>query len=379
VVAVASLVSQMPIKVLEENADYRYFTLITTVTYENKNTNGTMWQLTEGEKELGLFMNNSWQTVYLLNASYPIGNIDVDEDGNPVAFMDFPQPTIPPGENLTFTVFYKVVLKPRALSRILLNNSGTLADIPQSLVDSFCLANGPWQPNDPAIDALADDVAANKTNILDILLGFVAWIKQNIRYETLDVPRYPNETLLQHAGDCDDQANLLISLCRATGIPAYLQIGCIYMPAKHTTNSYWNGQWISTLTRIGWHGWAIVYVPPWGWLPVDLTYAEGIESDSLNSIVNAAIITQPTAQYSNVTVADYVLDSLTWRSFIISKEFRIQTHDTMIEDTSTEQNSQQYTGTRIRLYPYFYFIWFPFWLSGLTCFLHLRQMAGFSE
>lgn len=360
VAAAASLVNQMPTKVLEENADYRYFTLITTVIYENKNANGTMWQLAEDEKELGLFMNNSWQTVYLLNASYPIENTNVDEDGNPVAFVDFPQPTIPPGENLTFTVFYKVVLKPRALSSILLNNSGTLADIPQSLVDIFCLANGPWQPNDPAIDALADEVAVDKTKVLEIVLGFVSWIKQNVRYATLDVPRYPNETLLQHAGDCDDQANLLISLCRAMGIPAYLQIGCIYMPTKQTTNSYWNGQWISTLTKIGWHGWAIVYVPPWGWLPVDLTYAEGIESDPLNSIVNAAIITQPTVQYGNITVADYVLDSFAWRNSIISKEFHIQTHDTMIEDTSIEQNSQKHTGLRIKFYPYFHFIWFPF-------------------
>jgi transglutaminase-like putative cysteine protease len=368
VVAVASLVSQIPVKVHEENEDYRYFTLITTVTYENKNTNGTMWQLTEDEKELGLFMNNSWQTVYLLNASYPIEKFSGDEDGNLCAFMDFLQLTISPGENLTYTVFYKVVLKPRALPGILLNNSGTLADIPQSLVDSFCLANGPWQLNDPAIDALADEVAADKTKVLEILLGFVTWIEQNIRYETLDVPRYPNETLLQHAGDCDDQANLLISLCRATGIPAYLQVGCIYMPTKRETSSYWNGQWISTLTRIGWHGWAIVYVPPWGWLPVDLTIAEDAEIDPLNSIANSAIITQPTVQYGNVTVTDYVLNSLTWRNFVISDEFHIQTHDTMIEDASTEQNSPKYFGIRVKLSPFFYLPWLTFWVCWLSIF-----------
>ena len=348
VIAIVSYANQMPAKVPDGDVDYRYFTIVSTVTYENRNTHGVSWQLTKDEKELGLFMNNSWQTVYLLNASYSVNSFEVDEDDNSVAFIEFPQSAIQPGENLTFTIFYKVALKPRLLSGISVNASESLAEIPQSLIATYCRAGGSWQPNNSAISALAAEIAADKTNVLEILLDFVAWIKQNIVYGTLDVPRYPNETFLQHTGDCDDQANLLISLCRAAGIPAYLQVGCIYMPGTHATSSYWNGQWISTLTRIGWHGWAMVYVPPWGWLPVDLTYAPGNELDPLNSIINSAIIIQPTAQYCNITVTDYVLSSRAWRDFIISEEFYIQTHDTMIDDSSMEQNSQQFSGVQIK-------------------------------
>jgi transglutaminase-like putative cysteine protease len=325
-----------------------------------------------------LFMNNSWQTVYLLNTSYPVERFKVDENGNPIAFVEFPRSMIMPGENVTFTVFYKVVLKPRTLSDISLNASGALADIPQNLIFDYCGAVGSWQPNDSAIRDLASEVAANKTNVLEVLLRFVSWIKGNIYYRSLDIPRYPNETLLNRTGDCDDQANLLISLCRATGIPAYLQLGCIYMPAKHDTNDYWNGQWVSSLTRIGWHGWAIVYVPPWGWLPVDLTYAAGNERDPLNSIVNSAIITQPTVQYGNITVTDYVSNSREWRDFIISEEFFVQTHDTMIEDASVDVDSQRYSGIRVKFFPFFRFVWLVFFAAGVMfSFFRLRRTVGF--
>lgn len=47
-------------------------------------------------------------------------------------------------------------------------------------------------------------------------------------------------------GDCDDQSILFISLCRAAGIPAMLQIGALYDPNR----DHWEG-----------HGWANVYMP----------------------------------------------------------------------------------------------------------------------
>ncbi len=47
-------------------------------------------------------------------------------------------------------------------------------------------------------------------------------------------------------GDCDDQSILFISLCRAAGIPAMLQIGALY----DVNRKHWEG-----------HGWANVYIP----------------------------------------------------------------------------------------------------------------------
>lgn len=333
----------------------RYFTIVFTVTYENNNSHGEPWQFTAEDAEIGLFMNNSWQTVYLLNASYPLKGLETDRDGNPIAFMSFSTPEIQPGETFTYEVAYKVVLKPRSLPEISENNSGSLNEIPQDLRRLYCSNTGSWLVKDPNLRRLAFEVAKNQTNVLAVLEAFITWIRQNIKYGTIDVPRYPNETLQEHTGDCDDQANLLITLCRIAGIPAYLQIGCIYIPTKHSSELYWDGLWMSNLTRIGWHAWAMVYVPPWGWLPVDLTYAGGDGTNPLNAINRAAVMVFPTVQYANVTVTDYVAAARIRRDFVVAKGYRLKTQDVMTADTSGKEDALGSEGLRIRLLVLFRF------------------------
>ena len=278
-------------------------------------------------------MNNSRQTVYVLNVSYPLSEVRKDEDENPVAYLSFPKSTISRGENLTYQIAYKIILKPHSLPSINENYSGTLDDVPGDLRSLYCRDAGPWQVTSEKLRELAFKIKGNETNVLSLLKKFIRWIKSNIRYETQDLPRYPLETLNVKAGDCDDQANLLITFCRIVGIPAYLQIGCVYLPGHDFNLTHWNGHWILRLTRIGWHGWAIVYIPPWGWLPVDLTFASEILSDPENAIKKAAIILYPTAQYANITESDYIAYSRRYREFLLSNGFQIYEHDVMFEET----------------------------------------------
>jgi len=314
------------------SSDNRYFSITMTLTFENRNNNGNIWYFTRNEKEIGLFMNNSWQTVYLINVSYPISSFETDDDGNPVAYVEFPKSGLMRGENFSYQVNYRVVLKPRDLPRISENFSGSLSDIPEDLKTKFCSLTGVWQSDSSLICKYAFEILGNETNVLSAVSDFIMWIVRNIKYESLDVPRYPNETLLEKKGDCDDQANLLIGFCRAVGIPAYLQIGCIYKQGIESTSNFWNGLWTSTLTNIGWHGWAVVYVPPWGWLPVDLTYFTGNTSNPLSHITSSAIVAFPTVQYINVTVSDYVLESRLQKATVISEAHRIISHDIMVEE-----------------------------------------------
>jgi len=316
----------------EKTSANRSFIVKVTFTFENDNPQWEYWNLSHEERTIGLFMNNAWQTVYLLNVSYPIDKIQRDIDGNPVATLYFPKNFIAPGKNLTYQVTYRIILKPRLPPSISESYSGTLNDIPASLKNLYCREAGPWQVTDKQLRNLAFKIKGDDTNILSILKKFITWIKTKVHYETQDLPRYPLETLNVKAGDCDDQANLLIAFCRIVGIPAYLQIGCIYLPEKDSNSSYWDDHWILRLTRIGWHGWAMVYIPPWGWLPIDLTYAPGILSDPMNAIRKAAIITHPVAQYMNVTESDYVALSRRYRDFLLSNGFKIYEHDIMLEE-----------------------------------------------
>jgi hypothetical protein len=336
ILIVWSLVPPVVNKPNDDGSAGRVFTLVSTVTYENRNSQGDAWVLSDDDKVVGMFMNNSWQTVYLMNASCPLERFEADDDSNLVAYVDFPMTELEPHENVTYQICYRIVLKPRVLSPIFVNVSGSLMDVPEGLKAVYC-SPGFWQSNLSLMRDLAYSVAGNETNVLSILSDYILWITRNIEYGSFETPRFPNETLLGRTGDCDDQANLLIGLCRAVGIPAFLQIGCIYMPERSSTSNYWEGLWTSSLTDIGWHGWAMVYVPPWGWLPVDLTYSRGNSSDPLSHISSSAIITDPTVQYMNITVSNYVVESRQFKQIVVSGMHRIITSDVLVEEVQDEE------------------------------------------
>jgi hypothetical protein len=177
---------------------------------------------------------------------------------------------------------------------------------------------------------LAHDLAGDETRVLNIVKGFVAWITSNIDYKIHDFPFYPNETMQQLEGDCDDQAVLFVTLARIVGIPAYLQLGAIYMPTSGVTEEkVWDNHVSVVQNSIGWHGWAIVYVPPWGWLPVDLTYVLSDSLDPLSTIRYGAVTVQSTVQYMNVSAVDYVAESRESMNFLLNNGFYVNTTDEM--------------------------------------------------
>ena len=183
----------------------------------------------------------------------------------------------------------------------------------------------------------------DETNVLAVVNKFVLWIWKNVQIPHSpvlhEVPLYPNETLQLEEGDCDDQAILLITLCRIYGIPSYLQTGCIYMPEQESlTETFWDGHATVVLKRTGWHGWAMVYVPPWGWLPFDLTYVIGGKGDPLNAIKTSAVILRKTIQWMNISQTDYVALARKQRDFVKSNNFYIYEEDEITQETPTDVN-----------------------------------------
>lgn len=310
------------------------FLVKTSVTYHNNNK-AENWNFTEEDRSIGLFVNNMWQTVQLINYSFSLEKTSVDEDGNPIAILKFPESKLKPGENISYTVTYYALSKPRQLPNITEQDSGTLETIPEELKKNYCGEGDPWLVNDPELRDLAQNIAENETKVLTVVKKFVGWIG-NIDYQVHEVPLYPNETYAERSGDCDDQAILFITLCRILEIPSFLQIGCIHMPTTPPTQDvYWEGHLATSLKHIGWHGWAMVYIPPWGWLPVDFTYVIGGPADSLNAIKRAAITSQKTLQYLNISQTDYVDSSRTYRDFLKNNDFYVYTEDEMMETSPT--------------------------------------------
>jgi len=266
------------------------YSVKSTVTYVNPLAGASIWNLTEEDRSISLFMNNSWQNVELKSISSPLEALESDSDGNYIAVLKLSIQQLSPGENSTFSAEYNVVSKPRAIPNISEEDSGTLNDIPLDLKENFIRAEGPWLTKNSTLIELAHETAGNEVKVLTIIKNFVGWINRNIDYVTQEFPLYPNETLAARGGDCDDQANLLITLSRIMGIPAHLQIGAIYTPEQELVEeTYWDNHVQVAQRKIGWHGWAMVYVPPWGWLPVDLTYVNVGFADPLNAVRYGAV------------------------------------------------------------------------------------------
>lgn len=296
------------------------------------------WNLTEEDKIISLYMNTSWQTVSLNKSSQPLGTIKTDEDGNKVAILNMSN--IQANESSEYTVSYDVISKPRNLLDISPSGAKTLSDIPQNLTATYLNDTETWMTNNPTLQNLASSLKGSEIRVLVIVENFVSWIWKNIAYpynSTHEFPFYPNETLASKSGDCDDQAILLISLSRIVGIPAYLQIGAIYRPDITNESSLaWGGHIENIQNRIGWHGWAMVYVPPWGWLPFDLTYIPSShKNDPLSAHKDAAVMMQDTVQYMNFIQTDYVAEARKYKNFLTNNDLRITTYD----DMTLKQNS----------------------------------------
>jgi len=205
--------------------------------------------------------------------------------------------------------------------------------------------------NNQELKVLAQSLTESETKVLTIIKRFIIWIRDNIDYKVHGLlPYYPNQTYAEREGDCDDQANLFITLCRIYGIPSFVQIGCIYLPTVQTKETFWEGHATLEYEKIGWHGWAVVYVPPWGWLPVDFTYVVSGLDNPLNAVEQAAVVTfQEVIQCLNITKTDYIDSYRTSKNFLQDNDFYIYERNEITEEVIQGDSDGENGDMRVEL------------------------------
>ncbi len=106
---------------------------------------------------------------------------------------------------------------------------------------------------------LADSIAGNETNPLEIVKKFFYWFNENIPWagapEYSIIPDIPEYTLKDRRGDCGMQTFLLMSMLRYKGIPVKWQSGWMIPPQAENL-----------------HDWCEVYYEGTGWVPLDVSY-----------------------------------------------------------------------------------------------------------
>jgi len=188
-----------------------------------------------------------------------------DESGNlRVLFKTSP---IAPGGNVNITVSYvaKITLSPA------INNSfsGGLSDIPLEY-RKYTSTDNYWEVNDTSIKSLAQNLTNGETSVLNKTKAIYNYVVDNIEYDNAkqqarlmgeNIGRYGAvKTLSLKRGVCEDISDLFVTLCRASGIPAFVVSGQTYS-RDGIFSSVENG-----------HAWTEVYIPRYGWLQVDPTW-----------------------------------------------------------------------------------------------------------
>ncbi|MFH0848067.1 MAG: transglutaminase-like domain-containing protein [archaeon] len=268
------------------------------------------------DPSIPLFSQSGLQDVRLVQSSHPV-QARLDQDGNGKGVLQI-QMNLRREQTLTLEVQYLASVyhtQQRELwqSRSFdVADSGTVAEIPRAFVDSYCRAAGPWRLNESGaswrrILDLTSQLIEGESNVLAIIVKLVDWVGKNIKYprDTRDHILLPDETLAHLEGDCDEQSNLLITMLRYARVPAYLQTGALYLPSRDRRSTLLNGHLVASMNSIGWHAWAMVYAPPWGWLPVDMTIGYRQESP-LDAITYSAPATLTAIIANSIMTSDYI-------------------------------------------------------------------------
>ena len=271
-----------------------------------------------------LFMNTSSQTVRLTESNVSFTREFTDMDGNLGAVPDL-DPRLAPGEAKALTATFMFQRSRVSPPEIDPADAQSISQVPDGLIDEYCVPTETFMMDDPLIASKAEELTQGSDTVLESVSALLTWFSEESTYTNFENPRYPNLTLTDMKGDCDDQSILFASMCRSLGIPAYLQVGVIFINVEDSGSS-WDGHLVSSHTGVGWHAWAMVYVPPWGWLPVDLTLAPSVEP--LDLIRNAPQYRSSIIRVMNVSEQSYVGEALAQQNRITDSTLYV----TLIEE-----------------------------------------------
>ncbi|GEM_PF-1084660 len=89
------------------------------------------------------------------------------------------------------------------------------------------------EPSHPLLEDKAEEIVEDADNIYEKSEKLYDWLDDNIEYRRGTIegdgrPQHAIWTFDERAGDCDEQSFLYISMARAVGIPAYIELGVLY-------------------------------------------------------------------------------------------------------------------------------------------------------
>lgn len=160
--------------------------------------------------------------------------------------------------------------------------TGTLADIPPDLLENYTIDDEKFSIRDATIQEALVKAVGEEKNPYWIMRKIFNYVISNMVYELSGGWNTAPAVLKRQTGSCSEYTFVFIALCRAAGLPARYA-GSIAIRGDD-----------ASLDDV-FHRWAEVYLPNYGWIPVDPSRGDSEspegQADAIGHLDNRYIIT----------------------------------------------------------------------------------------
>ncbi len=163
--------------------------------------------------------------------------------------------SVPAGTKAALT--YGVNAEVSAIRYLLIpDKAGTLDDIPADIRADYTANGSRYRINTPYMRETAKKIVGDEKNTYWIARKVFDHIIGSMEYEMIGGWDVPEVVLKRGSGSCSEYTYAFVALCRAAGLPARYQ-GSIVVRGDDASIDE------------AFHRWAQVYLPNYGWVPVD--------------------------------------------------------------------------------------------------------------
>lgn len=193
--------------------------------------------------------------------SIPPSQTVTDRWGQPCAVFDLASVPAETRQPLSYSVSVKV-----SAIRYLIDpaETGTLRDIPEDIRREYTVDGTRYRINTPYIHETVKKVVGDEQNPYWIARKIYNFVIDRLEYEMTGGWDVPEVVLKRGSGSCSEYTFAFIALCRAAGLPARYRGSIVVRGDDASVDE-------------AFHRWAEVYVPTYGWVPVDANRGDAKE------------------------------------------------------------------------------------------------------
>lgn len=134
--------------------------------------------------------------------------------------------------------------------------TGTLDDIPAAIREKYTRDDSKLVINDPVIQKAVKEAVGTETNPYWIARKIIRYIQDRMHYEMVGGWNIAPTVLARGSGSCSEYTFVMLAMCHAAGLPARYDGSVVIRGDDASRDDVF-------------HRWVEVYLPNYGWVPVD--------------------------------------------------------------------------------------------------------------